>query len=254
MSRKKTSRKATSTGTPYRADTQPVHERAKNDPARALKPIQFNWRRHWSKKVAPYLQEELVQVSLELGMRMLDPDWKRGDAPCALGAIGFNRIVTGKLSWYQPLNRCHHIAFFAMAIGVLNYPDLDWRFVSGDRHTVPVGYDSNGNPRVVMDILLFGFRTANESIALAQEDFPPLKAGPKVRKVWRQLTGLFVSGIVSALKTRARELHQARNEKRGSGTATGRKKKGRKEAHGSGKRCPARKPAGNKGRRSSNHP
>jgi hypothetical protein len=63
-------------------------------------PSQFNWRRHWSKKVAPYLQEELVQLSLEFGMRMLDLNWKRGDAPCDLGAIGFNRILKGKLSWY----------------------------------------------------------------------------------------------------------------------------------------------------------
>jgi hypothetical protein len=82
--------------------------------------VQFNWRRHWSKKVAPYLNEELVQECLDIGMKMLDKDWKRGDAPCYLGAIGMNRIVKGKLSWYQPLCRCHHIAFFAMAIGVMN--------------------------------------------------------------------------------------------------------------------------------------
>ena len=40
-----------------------------------------------------------------------------------------------------------------MAIGVINYPKLRWKFVSGRCHTVPVGYDENGQPRVVMDIL-----------------------------------------------------------------------------------------------------
>jgi hypothetical protein len=240
MRRKNTSQKATSGGPPYhRARPEPVHEKNKNDPARAIKPTQFNWRRQWSKKVAPLLQEELVQLSLDVGMRILDPDWKPGDAPCDQGAIGLRRIVPGKLSWYQPLNRCHHIAFFSMAIGVLNYPDLDWRFVSGDRHTVPVGYDSNGNPRVVMDILLFEFRTANDSIALAQEDFPRLRPGPKVRKAWDQLIRHFLSEIVPALKTRARELHQGRNDGRGSGTATCGTKKGQREAHGSMQRCPA---------------
>lgn len=69
-----------------------------------------------------------------------------------------------------------------MAIGVLNYPELDWQFVSGDRHSVPVGYDANGNPRVVMDILLFAFHDAEKSIALAKEDFPKLKPNPKAKQ------------------------------------------------------------------------
>src|SRR5262245_42506560 len=119
------------------------------------RPIQFNWRRQWSKRVEPYLKEETVQFCLELGMQMLNKEWKRGDAPYLLGRLGDNKVVNGKLGWYQPLGRCHHIAFFSLAIGVLNYPDLEWRFISGDRHTVPVGYDQDGNPRVVMDILLF---------------------------------------------------------------------------------------------------
>src|SRR5450432_3912868 len=95
------------------------HKPAKPPRTKISKPIQFNWRRQWSDKVAPYLNEELVQVCLDVGMGMLDPTWKRGDAPCYMGAFGFHRIVKGKLSWYQPLNRCHHIAFFSMAIGVL---------------------------------------------------------------------------------------------------------------------------------------
>jgi hypothetical protein len=54
-----------------------------------------------------------------------------------------------------------------MAIGVINYPELEWKFVSGRCHTVPVGYDENGQARVVMDILLFEDMTAEESIRFA---------------------------------------------------------------------------------------
>lgn len=75
--------------------------------------------------------------------------------------------MQGKLSWYRPWGMCHWIAYFSMSIGVLNYPDLDWRFLAGDLHTVPVGYEG-GNPKVVMDILLFDRMTAQESIALTQ--------------------------------------------------------------------------------------
>jgi hypothetical protein len=178
----------------------------KTPPTTLNKPIQFNWRRHWSKNVAPYLNEEMVQLCLDMGMKQLDPNWQRGDAPCNLGAIGFNRIVKGKL--YQPLNRCHDISFFAMAIGVLNYPDLEWRFVSGDRHTVPVGYDAEGNPRVVMDILLFDFHSAEQSIALAQEDFPKLKPSAKDRKSWDKCFATFIKMVVPALLMRAKELRE----------------------------------------------
>jgi hypothetical protein len=54
-----------------------------------------------------------------------------------------------------------------MAIGVLNYPLLDWRFVISDQHTVPVGFGADDTARVVMDILLFDEKTAEESIAYA---------------------------------------------------------------------------------------
>ena len=128
-------------------------------------PVQFNWRRHWSKKVAPYLDNELVQLCLEFGMRLSDPNWQRGDAPYILGRDVTTRIVTGKLTWYQPWGRCHYIAYFSLAIGLLNYPDLNWRILSGDLHTVPVGYGPDGEPKVVMDILLFDLMTAGESIA-----------------------------------------------------------------------------------------
>ena len=129
--------------------------------------IQFNWRKHWEKKVKPYLNHPCVQFSLDLGMHTVEPEWKPGDPPYRLGDDGATRAKKGTLAWYQPCRQCHGIAFFAMAIGVINYPKLRWKFVSGRCHTVPVGYDENGQPRVVMDILLFDEMTANESIRFA---------------------------------------------------------------------------------------
>ncbi len=162
-------------------------------------PIQFNWRRHWSKKVAHYLHHPLVQGSLDLGMTLLDTSWQHGDPPYLFGAIGGNRVVEGKLSWYQPLNRCHWIAFFSMAIGVLNYPDLDWRFVSTDLHTVPVGYGPDGEPKVVMDILLFEGMTAEESIALAMKK----RKGADDTSCWEEAFQLYVAQIVPLLREAA---------------------------------------------------
>jgi hypothetical protein len=132
--------------------------------------IQFDWRRHWKTKVEPHLGNYLVQACLDFGMRWLDRTWKRGDAPYLLGAMGDGPIVKGTLSWYQPLNRCHHISFFSMAIGVINCPELRWKrwkMLSGDVHTVPVGYDKDGAARVVMDILQFDSMTAEQSMAHA---------------------------------------------------------------------------------------
>lgn len=37
--------------------------------------VQFNWRRHWSKKVAPHLNKDAVQAALDFGMTMLCPEW-----------------------------------------------------------------------------------------------------------------------------------------------------------------------------------
>lgn len=170
-----------------------------HEPKQLSKVMQFNWRRHWSSKVAPHLQKELVQASLDLGMKLLDANWKRGDPPFLLGAIGANRIVKGKLSWYQPLNRCHWIAFFAMAIGVLNYPELDWRFLSGDLHTVPIGYGPKGEAKIVMDILLFDGMTAEESVALAtrkMHDAPQAKG-------WNEAFQLFAAQIVPLIRAEA---------------------------------------------------
>ena len=158
--------------------------------------VQFNWRRHWKKKVAPHLAEELVQASLDLGMMLLDPHWRRGDPPYLLGREPWRRAFPGKLSWYRPWGCCHWIAFFSMAIGVLNYPRLDWRFVGGDLHTVPVGYGLDGHPKVVMDILLFEGMTAEESLVLATKK----GNGVPAAKGWEEGFQLFLTTMVPALR------------------------------------------------------
>lgn len=165
--------------------------------------VQFNWRRHWKKKVELHLQEEVVQAALDLGMMLYDPSWKRGHPPHLYGGIDGRRIVQGKLSWYQPIGRCHWIAFFSMAIGVLNYPNLDWRFVSGELHTVPVGYDHDGHPKIVMDILLFDHKSAEESIANTQRKGLPGLADPIGTKQFQTLYELFTQNVVPTIRERS---------------------------------------------------
>jgi hypothetical protein len=160
------------------------------------KVVQFNWRRHWPKKVAPHLDKELVQASLDLGMTLLDPHWRRGDPPYLLGREPGCRANPGKLSWYQPCGCCHWIAFFSMAVGVLNYPCLDWRFVTGDLHTVPVGYGPDGKPAVVMDILLFEGMSAEQSLALATEKVN----GAPAAEGWEEGFKVFTRTMIPALR------------------------------------------------------
>jgi len=160
------------------------------------KVVQFNWRRHWPKKVAPHLDKELVQASLDVGMTLLDPHWRRGDPPYLLGREPGRRAIPGKLSWYRPWGRCHWIAFFSMAVGVLNYPRLDWQFVSGDVHTVPVGYGPDGHPEAVMDILFFEGLTAEQSLAVATNR----GNGAPAAQGWEEVHQLFTSTMVPALR------------------------------------------------------
>ena len=166
-------------------------------------PMQFNWRRHWKKRVEPHLKHDLVQAALDGGMMMCDPSWKRGDAPYLCGRFEGGRVVEGKLSWYRPWGRCHWIAFFSMAIGVLNYPELDWRFLTGDLHTVPVGFDRDGKPKVVMDILLFEGMTAEESIDLTKRKPVRRIPGAKAGRQWKALYAVFLKRIVPLIRADA---------------------------------------------------
>lgn len=54
-------------------------------------PVQFNWRRHWKRKVATHLKNEVVQACLDLRMGMLDPNWQRGDPPYVLDSEQFRQ-------------------------------------------------------------------------------------------------------------------------------------------------------------------
>jgi hypothetical protein len=144
--------------------------------------IQFNWRRHWKKKVVPHLQEELVQDALDQGMSLCDPTWKRGDAPYEYGGVDGGKVVKGKLSWYQPIGRCHSIAPFSLAIGKINYPYLSWKILTCKRHSVPVGYGPDGEPRVVMDILNFTWFSAEESMAFADPSIPDEQCWARLRQ------------------------------------------------------------------------
>lgn len=163
---------------------------------------QFNWRREWKSRVAPILDHHLVQWSLDFGMKVFDSQWTPGDPPYLYGRPDGGRIVPGKLSWYQPRGRCHWIAFFSMAVGVMNHPDLDWRFVSGDAHTVPVGFEDE-NPRLVMDILLFDSLTASESIELTQQKLACAVDHVEAAQL-KQLYSLFVTHKVPAIQRAAR--------------------------------------------------
>lgn len=157
--------------------------------------VQFDWSRHWKKKVEPYLDLPLVRLSVEMGMRLYDRNWTWEDGPHAIGrgALNGQRVIKHKLSWYQPWGRCHWISFFACAIGVLNHPELDWQFVSGKCHTVAVG-SRGGEYRVVMDILNFKDMTAEASIAHASildQDRDPN---------WERAFTLYLEGIVPLLR------------------------------------------------------
>ena len=165
---------------------------------------QFNWRRHWKKKVEPILAKVAVQCSLDMGMQLLESDWKRGDAPYQLGREPYRRVVEGKLSWYRPLGRCHWISFFAMAIGVINYPKLKWRMVSGDLHTVPVGYRANDEPRIVMDILFFDRHTAEWSIARCRK-----RTDTDTNRNWDIAFRTFEEQFVPVILERCVEGHKA---------------------------------------------
>lgn len=165
--------------------------------------MQFDWKRYWNKVVAPHLDQPLVQASLDLGMMMFDKSWQHGDPPYRLGREPYRRAAPGSLSWYRPYGLCHYIAFFSMAIGVLAHPRLDWRFASGDLHTVPVGSEPGGGPAVVMDILLFDQNTAEESLALAAK-----KDDLGVNWDWRYnyFIGQFVPGLREVALGRAEEV------------------------------------------------
>jgi hypothetical protein len=166
--------------------------------------IQFDWSRRWKKCVEPHLKTPLVRASIEMGMRLYDRDWLWEHGPHAIGRGQWNgqKVRNHKLSWYQPWGRCHWISFFGCAIGVLNYPELDWQFISGHCHTVAAG-SGDGKCRVVMDILNFKMMPAEQSIAHAQL-VPPGIHEP-VDLGWSKVFNLYVESAVPALRQLAHQ-------------------------------------------------
>jgi hypothetical protein len=156
--------------------------------------MQFNWRKHWKTEVVFLLNHPLVKKSLELEMVGYDRSWKPGMPPHIIGRIGARSPRRGDVSWYQPMGRCHHSAFFSMAIRVLLYPRLTWRFVGSNRHTVPVGFDKNGRPRIVMDILLFDMQSANKSRRVAMQDAPNMEAADSAG-LYSKLCGCYLRQV-----------------------------------------------------------
>jgi hypothetical protein len=63
-------------------------------------------------------------------------------------------------------------------------------------NTVPAGYDSERELKVVMDILLFKGRTAEESIALSQEEIANALNG----ELWQQFFRVFIAEIVPLIR------------------------------------------------------
>jgi len=132
---------------------------------------QFNFARHWRKKIAPVLADPTVMRALTVGMKLHDIHYEEGDPPWRFGRGPWNgqRARQGCLSWYQPWGRCHHIAPFCWALGRKLYPELNWGFITGDYHTVVVGWLGDWRePQWVMDILLFRDKTADESLEFAR--------------------------------------------------------------------------------------
>jgi hypothetical protein len=169
--------------------------------------VQFNWSRRWRQNVEPYLGFPLVRSSVEIGMALYDKHWTWADGPHAIGRGWLNgqRVVKDKLSWYQPWGRCHYICFFACTIGVINYPDLDWKFLVGHCHMVPVGTVGD-EIAVVMDILNFKCMTAEESIALTR--FEPLQvseADTLSLTHWDQAAAMFIQTFVPKIREVAQE-------------------------------------------------
>ena len=132
---------------------------------------QFNFARRWKKDIRPMLDDPDVLGCLTLGMTLLDPSYQQGDPPWLLGRGPLNgqRARNGCLSWYQPWGRCHYIAPFSWALGMRLFPQMRWSFLSGELHTVVIGFEESPEvPEWVFDILLFKDHSADESLTFVK--------------------------------------------------------------------------------------
>lgn len=152
-----------------------------------IKPKVFNFRRHWTKKVKPYLFDKDVQDALNYGMEemmenwRLDADltkehvkerytWIKGSPPYHKTSSDYwcyhRKPLEHSVGWYQCVHGCHWICYFCIELGMKIYPQLDWYIVKGRRHSVAVGFKFD-KPYMVFDILNFDFMSAENILDFA---------------------------------------------------------------------------------------
>jgi hypothetical protein len=150
--------------------TKCVRRSAGEPQTNILKLKQFNFSRQWESTIVPHLDDPDVETALTLGLKLHDINYYQGAPPwlCGRGILNGQQATKGSLSWYQPWGRCHHIAPFCWALGQKIFPELKWGFVSGDKHTVVVGWSKDWQqPDLVMDFLFFQERSAQASLDFA---------------------------------------------------------------------------------------
>jgi hypothetical protein len=59
------------------------------------------------------------------------------------------------LDWYILHNAGHYLARWQRELGKLVFPDLEWKLLTGDVHSLAYGTDKLGNIKVIFDILSF---------------------------------------------------------------------------------------------------
>lgn len=148
-------------------------------------PIVFNFQRNWAKKCKPHLCDEDVLYALDSGMKHIEevrimiceeegystdlvPRWNEVESPCEMGYLfeGMKKPKPDSVNWYRPYGFCWGIAPFCREIGKLLYPDLDWRIIRNDDHTVAVGFKVH-KPYMIFDILNFDRMSAKEILDFA---------------------------------------------------------------------------------------
>jgi len=172
-----------------------------------IQPKVFNFRKHWSKKVKPYLFHKDVQYALDIGMEELmeswrleakisDEDlekdeyikyrftWTKGSPPYHKTSSDYwcyhRKPLKHSVGWYQCRHCCHWICYFCIELGKKIYPQLDWYIVSGRRHSVAVGFKYD-QPYMIFDILNFEDMSAENIL-----DFADKKMTKKVyEKKWK---------------------------------------------------------------------
>ena len=169
-------------------------------------PIQFDWRKHWDKKVKPHLHNPFVEFALDLGLNMAEPTWNPGDPPYRAGRDWPRRPREGRAVLVSAWRQVSRNLILCDGDRRDQYPELDWKFISGRFHTVVVGYDHRGHAQVVLDILWFDESTAEESIEFAQ--------GMREHAAWQRTFAFFETDVAAAVREAFAQNYSAENCKR----------------------------------------